>query len=142
MTRELDQDIINAALLPDGDYKVQSASVYTPNFGDCTNGGVSKDKKFINVVGPGGHMKASEVVARGEALFAIDRLGDYISLTEVAVADTGLIAKIVKPSMVGPMAGGNLACGDSRWVEIVPCAHAVPIHDRWETPEQYDILSR
>lgn len=46
-------------------------------------------------------------------------------------------------NMLGGMSGGNiLYTSDSRWKEITGCDYPLTIHDRYETQEQYDILSR
>lgn len=44
-----------------------------------------------------------------------------------------------KPGMVGPMSGGNFvySCGSP-----FPNDYPISIHDRYETPEEYAILSR
>lgn len=45
--------------------------------------------------------------------------------------------------MLGGMAGGNLLyTSDSRWKEITGCDYPLSIHDRYETQEEYDMLSR
>lgn len=41
------------------------------------------------------------------------------------------------------VAGGNiLYTSDGRWKKITGCDYPLTIHDRYETQEQYDILSR
>lgn len=43
------------------------------------------------------------------------------------------------PGMVGPMFGGNFVhTSDSRF----PNSYPIPIHDRFETPDQYERMSR
>ena len=45
--------------------------------------------------------------------------------------------------MVGPMFGGAFAyTSDSRWFEAAKMYGAVPVHDRFETPDRHDLLSR
>ena len=47
------------------------------------------------------------------------------------------------PGMLGPMFSGSFAySSDSRWREATGMYGAIPIHDRYETPAQYDMLSR
>lgn len=46
-------------------------------------------------------------------------------------------------NMVGGMYGGNvLYTSDSRWEKITKCDYPLAIHDRYETQEQYEALSR
>ena len=45
---------------------------------------------------------------------------------------------------IGPMFGGNYACtSDATWADMLghSTGYPVPIHDRFETQEQYDLLS-
>lgn len=48
-----------------------------------------------------------------------------------------------EPGLLGPMFGGNYAAtSDGRWRRAVGHTGAVPIHDRYETPDQYRSLSQ
>ena len=55
------------------------------------------------------------------------------------------IDPVKKPRwVIGPMFGGNFAdTSNGTWADILGerCGRPVPIHDRFETQEQYDILS-
>lgn len=55
------------------------------------------------------------------------------------------IEPVMKPKgVIGPMFGGSFAdTSDGIWAEILgeKVGRAVPIHDRFETQEQYDLLS-
>ena len=111
-------------------------NVFRCYLGDCTNGGASSTVDTVCVVNipgpfePGPDRPAFELVHRPENTHAIlrpvnSRLG------------------------IGPMFGGNFGySSDSRFSEAVrnltglPNYGAVHIHDRFETPEQYEILSR
>lgn len=134
---------------------------------DCTNGGESAKVRQFTVVG---------VKRRGKEFDAeIEPVPSYMQVfapTEespaailVAGAFPGCGPKLVPLSaldkldgktMVGPMAGGNLAdTSDSRWRELVASffkddgigdsvclmVSTVDIHDRVETQEQYNALS-
>lgn len=106
------------------------------NIGDCTNGGVSSrfdkllvlcDRGFINVDMDNPPDNLCKIVHRN--LFG---------------RDVYHIAPVAEPKGAGWMAGGNFAhTSDSRFSDM--CGHqygALAIHDRQETWEQYDILSR
>ncbi len=55
------------------------------------------------------------------------------------------IEPVVKPrKLCGPMFGGNFAyTSDGRWAEMLweSVGRPIPIHDRFETREQYDALT-
>lgn len=54
-----------------------------------------------------------------------------------------LVPSVFPEGMIGPMFGGTFAySSDSRFFEKVNRHGAIPIHDRFETPEQYERLSR
>lgn len=138
MIRELDTNIINLAR-KNGDIQVLPATVYTPSFGDCTNGGASKGKDSIYVICPGGPYTVSELGERGDPIFAVEKFGNYQCLVQVVVTADGIALRKSCVDMIGPMMGGNYAMGDSRWRAI--SEYPLPIHDRWETPEQNRALS-
>lgn len=94
---------------------------------DCTNGGVSAKHHTVYVICPEGHVDSDKVDP--SLIFKPEhRGGNYWAL----------IPTVTKPGMCGPMDGGNLAetC-DSRGKGII-----YHIHDRFETWEQYEVLSR
>lgn len=106
------------------------------NIGDCTNGGVSSrfdrllvlcDDGFIDVDMDNPPENLCKVVHR----FLFGR-------------DVYHIEPVEEPKGCGWMAGGNFAhTSDSRFSDM--CGHqygALAIHDRQETWEEYDILSR
>ena len=115
-----------------------TVSVYRWGLGECTNGGISARVGSLcvtNVEGPfnpGPALPAVELVqgpgGKGHAILQDPRQ---------------------RPGMVGPMFGGNYAeTSDSRFQEALRKVTgarfygAVPIHDRWETPAEYEALSR
>ena len=95
---------------------------------DCTNGGISSkftELTLINVPGP----------------------FDPTPNAPAAVLESGASARIVpvfKPEgTLGPMFGGNYAASsDSRFRKAAGIYGAVAIHDRFETPEMYEMLSQ
>jgi hypothetical protein len=96
--------------------------------GDCTNGGVTtRYEKFV-LVGEG----VAEIFAPSEDApeLQLGRRGDYIYAVPTEEP---------KGSHMGPMSGGNfIYTSDSRF----PSRQPIAVHDRFETPEQYEALSR
>ncbi len=106
--------------------------VYKWNLQDCTNKGVTSHVNRLTVTNVDG--PSEPTVDAPEALLLSGPHG-----TKHVVPLTGHETD----GMVGPMMGGNYAAShDSRWSEAVGFYGAVAIHDRWETQEQYDQLSR
>jgi len=106
--------------------KYLPVDVYRSPYGDCTNGGISGKVDRV-------------YVACEDGIYDGDKLDPELCFTqEQRGANYGVLIPIVsKPDMVGPMAGGNLAStSDSR------IAKTFKIHDRWESAELYDALSR
>jgi len=104
--------------------------VYRDNGGDFTGGGISARHDrlvVVNVPGPfepADDMPAVRLERRGTG-------GAY--LTPVDMPD----------DMLGPMHGGNFAaCADSRFTRAVGFYGAVPIHDRFESQQTYNLLSQ
>ncbi|HNU14065.1 MAG TPA: hypothetical protein PKI55_06350 [Chitinophagaceae bacterium] len=111
------------------DFKLLSVSIYKFPLGDCTNGGVSGgDAKDVYIPHPEGPYKALSPHTDQRLILIPEHRGkNYWALKDV----------YERPKMIGPMAGGNLAySSDSR------CEHVYHIHDRFETQEDYDLLSR
>lgn len=105
--------------------------------GDYSNGGVSSRFDEVTLVGPEftGPFEPTEsapplrlvkrVLGSGRVLFHFEPLAKPLGA-------------------VGPMFGGAyVASSDSRFTEAVEGMYgAVPLHDRFETPAQYESLSR
>ena len=114
-----------------------TVNVYRWGLGDCTNGGASAEVKSICVVNiPGPFNPRPDTPA-----------------FELVQGRGGQGHAILRPvdgrGGIGPMFGGNFGySSDSRFGEAVReltgSNHygAVHIHDRYETPEQYEVLSR
>lgn len=115
-----------------------SVSVYRWGLGDCTNGGESAEVGSLCVVNIPGPFNPGP----GHPAF------------ELVQGPGGQGHAILRPlqgrsGMVGPMFGGNFGySSDSRFSEAVrevtgsPGYGAVPIHDRYDTPEDYAALTR
>ena len=111
--------------------------------GDCTNGGISSkyDTLYLcndNVTKADVLEYCKETGENPQRFLKVDKLkwhsGEYVRLVQ-----------LVHPNddrAIGGMAGGNyLESSDSRFSEITGISYPVAIHDRYETQEQYDLLS-
>ena len=113
--------------------------VYThPTFRKCANGGATETFDDIFVLCPDGPF---EIEDDAPDLFEIVRHIDTIHLEQCTAPDDG--------RLVGPMFGGNYAASsDARfnWLCREKLGRrfygAVAVHDRFETPEMYEALSR
>ena len=128
-------------------------SVYrNAELGDCTNGGITSRVAMITVTGvrKGWHRGegVTEPLPEHMRVFAPSERAPEV---ELIIRDNGSIRWLsLEPAADGPadctpyMAGGNYAGStDSRWSELCG-SHGplVSVHDRTETWEQYDALSR
>lgn len=114
-----------------------TAYIYRNDLGDCTNDGASSQVKSVCVINMDGPFKPGKDCPAFELIEGRGGRGHAI-----------LKPVETKPG-IGPMFGGNFAyCCDSRFGEAVrkltgsPHYGAVPIFDRWESPEEYEALSR
>ncbi len=109
--------------------------VYKTNrLGDCTNGGISSKYDTLLLICEHGYIDIDEnnppenlvKMVRREMCGGIYHIEPY-----------------ARPQHLGWMAGGNYAeTSDSRFRDMVNFYGAVAIHDRQETQEEYDFLSR
>ena len=111
-------------------------NVYRDNIGDCTNGGASGKWDDLYLAHPQGFI---EVDDDDERLFKVGTTAFGNPVLEPVHQPSGLL---------GPMFGGNYgATSDSRFSEAIRMATgrdfygALPIHDRFETQELYNLLS-
>lgn len=114
---------------------VKALPVYvyrSPRLGDCTNGGISASSDRLLLICEDGF---------------VDAKTDDPTLLRLVKREFGggvyLHAEPVNPDrgekVLGPMFGGNyVSTSDSRF----PSDYPIPVHDRYETQEQYDLLSR
>ena len=125
--------------------KIVYATVYRPAYGDCSNFGISSMNTTVRVFDD---CTPSEAIAdcrkKGwplESALIADHSPscgrEYLKLVPLQKKRDGLI---------GPMAGGNFAYS---WDKDFPAYSfmgdtrlPIPIHDRYETQEEYDALSR
>jgi len=110
-------------------------TIYRPAYGDSTNGGASSDQDMIAVSGT---MLADNDWSNTDMLH--ETTHDASTCTKRPIYDITegfrghrhLVPRIKKAG-IGPMFGGNYANVDGEML---------PIHDRWESQEQYNALSR
>ena len=115
--------------------KTLPVQVYRCGFTDCTNGGISSRCHTLYLEHPGGFHEVEDddprLIRIVERTFGW-RDTPYLHVEQVSPSVTTL-------HKVGPMFGGNFVyTSDSRF----PSDYPIPIHDRFETQEQYDQLSR
>ena len=106
-----------------------SITVYRPDFGgrygESTNGGATSPNRLENCRDDDRFI-CLKVVRRGKGA------NQYLHVEPMFDKDRG--------SGVGPMAGGNyVGTSDSRFSNV--SAYPLSVHDRWETQEQYNLLS-
>lgn len=105
--------------------------------GDCTNGGVSSVADTLVVVNVSGPFDPTP--DRPAVLLTTNSLGNPI-LVPAKEGPNGWEPDRPEGS-VGPMMGGNYgATSDSRFARATNVYGAIPLHDRFETPEQYAAL--
>lgn len=101
---------------------------------DCTAGGITSKLDQMVLVGPG--IEGPFEVKDDEPYLELQRKnvnGEYLYAVPRNVGD--------KRSLVGPMFGGNFVySSDSRFRKV--CAYPLPVHDRWETQQCYESMSR
>jgi len=104
--------------------------IYTPSYGNCSNGGVSSKCKSVTLVGP----NVPEIFEESEDAPAVEIKVGHRGHRYVALVNEK------KPNAIGPMNGGCLVwSSDSRISEIM--GHPMNFHDRYETQKEYDMYS-
>lgn len=100
--------------------------------GDCTNNGASSryDRMYYIRESQVNEYLMRDDINKDRILVLIERM--------LWGRPAWYLRPLVEPKgTVGCMFGGNYAT-----VDYEDCNHPLPIHDRYETPEQYEILSR
>jgi hypothetical protein len=116
-----------------GHMKAISIYVYKSSLGDCTNGGISAKYKTILLEHPRGN-------------YDVDIENPPENFCKIVTRNLwGKEYKHIEPYAkapgVGWMYGGNIAsCSDSRFSDL--SQYPLCIHDRTESQEMYDMLSR
>jgi hypothetical protein len=97
---------------------------------DCSNGGISGRVDAVTLIDIG--VDLFEPVADRPAVKLVKRQMGRRTYLHAEPVDQ-------PQGLVGPMAGGTfIYSNDSRF----PSDYPIALHDRWETEEQYDVLSR
>ena len=113
--------------------KVLPVQVYRWTLGDCTNGGISGRFDCLYLIGNGGWMEVEDTDPRLIKIVtrpACGREGTYSHVEPVNDPNK---------KEIGYMSGGNFVYScDSRF----PFDYPLPIFDRSETAEEYELLSR
>jgi hypothetical protein len=118
------------------------ADIYRGTLGDCSNGGISGRVDRVTIVNAGGPFEPADDAPAVEL-----RQGAFRGIVIAVPVDEQSTERASRE--IGPMAGGcYVATSDSRFGEL--CRRitgtefygAVPLHDRFETQELYDALSR
>lgn len=117
--------------------KALHVSVYrdaTP--GDCTNGGVSSRFRDLLILCPDGFIDVDEDNPPENLCKVVHRF--------LFGRDVYHVEPVVRPKGAGWMMGGNYAAtSDSRFHALCGGFYVgIPIHDRQESWEEYDRLSR
>ena len=117
--------------------KALPISVYrNARFGDCTNGGISGRYDRLLLVCDDGFIDIDDDNLPENLVKVVKR--------RLFGSDVYHIEPVAKPNGVGWMMGGNYgATSDSRFSKMVGGMYgAIAIHDRQESQELYDLLSR
>ena len=110
-----------------------SVEIFKSKFGDCSNGGISSRYNGILVLHPRGNVEV-DMDNPPENLCEIVR-------RELFGRECDFVRPVSGSYGTGFMAGGCIVdTSDSRWSDLTN--HPLKLHDRCETWEQYDMLSR
>ena len=126
--------------------KALPIDVYRSNrIGDCTNHGISSKYDTLLIACPEGFIDVdSENVPENFAMVELRHVFGNTIIPTIYPADITVEGKVVPREGKWWMMGGNYgATSDSRFSRMIGDMYgAVAIHDRYETPEQYEMLSR
>lgn len=113
--------------------KALPISVYKCNsYGDCTNGGISSKYDRLLLICEDGFIEVDENNPPENLVEVVEGFRGHKYIRPFKKADK---------NKTGYMMGGNYAgSNDSRFTKINP--YPLPIHDREETWEMYDMLTR
>ena len=114
--------------------KTLPVQVYRCGFTDCTNGGISSIRHTLYLEHPEGFHEVEDddpcLIRIVERTFGW-RDTPYLHVEQVSPS-------VTTQHKVGPMFGANFVySSDSRFASD----YAIPIHARYETQEQYNLLS-
>lgn len=112
-----------------------SVEIYRSKFGDSSNHGISSRYSEILVECPDGNMKVD-----------LDYPPENFCVVEKRILwgeKHYYVRPYAKADGVGWMYGGCIVdSSDARWSKITECSYPLHLHDRTESQELYDALSR
>lgn len=112
--------------------------VYRSNsLGDCSNNGISSRYDRLLLVHPEGFIEIDEDNLP-ENLVKVVEKRSYSRPGEVY----RFLEPVAEPKGLGWMNGGNIGGGSDSRFDKVSGGYPLPIHDRQESQELYDLLSR
>lgn len=118
------------------------------NGSDYSNGGLSSRVRRVTLLDPRLDEITAQIKARGD--FPVRLWEPTDSAPAVHLAETAPGYLVARPSeprsgdkVIGPMSGGAWIIGTdrTRWEMLTGSPRPIPLHDRYETAEQYRHLS-
>lgn len=126
--------------------KALPINVYrSSRIGDCTNGGISSKYNELLIACDDGFIDIDpENVPENFAMVELRRMYSGTPIPTIYPADITPEGKVVPREGKWWMMGGNYgATSDSRFSRMIGGMYgAVAIHDRYETPEEYEMYSK
>ena len=117
-----------------------TVDIYRNSFGGSSNGGISSVHNEAILTNE--RVLPEEIKASGLPIIqVVKRYGLGVNGGIYVHAEPVRSGCAIEKS-IGPMAGGTFVfTSDSRYREITGVDYPISLHDRWETPEQYEALS-
>ena len=119
--------------------------VYRHGNTDCTNGGISGKYTELLIACPDGFVDVdSENIPENFAMVEMRHVYGNTIIPTIYPAEINAKGEVAKRGGKWYMMGGNYgATSDSRFSDMIAGFYgAVAIHDRYETPEEYEMYSR
>lgn len=112
-----------------------SVEIYKSKFGDSSNGGISSRFDEIIVECPDGYLKVDLDNPPPNFCVVVKRI--------LWGEEHYYVRPYAEPNGVGWMYGGCIVdTSDHRWCKLTEVNHPLHLHDRTESQELYDMLSR
>lgn len=118
--------------------KCLPVDVFRSHYGDCSNGGISAGNNTLYLECERGFLDKDPSDPTCLRLVKREFGGGTYYHAESYTGKAAIFSR-TDGATVGPLFGGTfIYTSDSRF----PADYPIPLHDRYETPEQYDALSR